>query len=85
MTRDTTETRVRHWSAGLPLWVGIGALVVLVLGLGLWSVATTLAGAVVAQGVVQVESNRQVVQHPEGGVVGRSLSRTAIPWNRAMC
>lgn len=70
MTRDTTETRMRRWSGAAPLWLGIVALGVLVGGLGLWSVATTLAGAVVAQGVVQVESNRQVVQHPEGGVVG---------------
>lgn len=70
MTRDTTDTRMRRWSGAVPLWVGIAALVVLVGGLGLWSVTTTLAGAVVAQGVVQVENNRQVVQHPEGGVVG---------------
>jgi HlyD family secretion protein len=71
MTRkDDTETRVRHWSGTLPLWTGIVALVALVAGLGLWSVTATLAGAVVAQGVVQVESNRQIVQHPEGGVVG---------------
>lgn len=71
MTRDnTTETHKRRWSAVVPLWVGIVALGVLVGGLGLWSVTTTLASAVVAQGVVQVESNRQVVQHPEGGVVG---------------
>lgn len=30
---------------------------------------TTISGAVVAPGVVQVEQNRQVVQHPDGGVV----------------
>ena len=72
MIRDTTTTdnRIRQWSGAIPLWAGIGALVLLVGGLGLWSVSTTLSGAVVAQGVVQVESNRQIVQHPEGGVVG---------------
>lgn len=63
-------TMERHWSSAIPLGVGILSLVALVGGLGLWSVSTTLAGAVVAHGVVQVESNRQVVQHPEGGVVG---------------
>ena len=62
-----------RWSAAVPLWLGVVALVVLVGGLGVWSVTTTLAGAVVAQGVVQVESNRQIVQHPEGGVVGEIL------------
>jgi len=50
--------------------VGIVALAVLVAGLGLWSVTARLAGAVVASGMVKVESNRQVVQHPDGGVVG---------------
>lgn len=70
---NTTENRIRRWSGAMPLWIGIVALVVLVGGLGLWSVTTTLAGAVVAQGVVQVENNRQVVQHPEGGVVGEIL------------
>lgn len=49
---------------------GIIALVVLVGGLGLWSVTAQLSGAVVASGMVTVESNRQVVQHPSGGVVG---------------
>ncbi|PIV78592.1 MAG: HlyD family type I secretion periplasmic adaptor subunit [Rhodobacteraceae bacterium CG17_big_fil_post_rev_8_21_14_2_50_63_15] len=63
----------QRWSGAVPLGVGILSLILLVGGLGLWSVGTTLAGAVVAHGVVQVESNRQVVQHPEGGVVGEIL------------
>lgn len=62
-----------RWPGAVPLWSGIIALIVLVGGLGLWSVSTTLAGAVIAQGVVQVENNRQIVQHPEGGVVGEIL------------
>lgn len=71
--KQTAEDRAGRWSGATPLWSGIVALVLLVGGLGVWSVTTTLAGAVVAQGVVQVESNRQVVQHPEGGVVGEIL------------
>lgn len=61
------------WSAAVPLGAGIIALVLLVGGLGLWSIATTLAGAVVAQGIVQVENNRQIVQHADGGIVGEIL------------
>ncbi|HDR29680.1 HlyD family type I secretion periplasmic adaptor subunit [Rhodovulum sp.] len=61
--------------ARLPLAVGIVAIVLLVGGLGGWSVATSIAGAVVATGTVKVESDRQVVQHPEGGVVGEILAR----------
>jgi multidrug efflux pump subunit AcrA (membrane-fusion protein) len=44
-------------------------------GLGAWSVGTEIAGAVVAPGVVEVQSERQVIQHPDGGVVGEILAR----------
>lgn len=61
--------------ARLPLMVGGVAILLLVGGLGGWSVATQIAGAVVAPGVVEVESERQVVQHPDGGVVGEILAK----------
>ena len=57
------------WSADAPLRVGIVSLVVLVGGIGLWSLFTNISGAVVSTGLIQVESNRQVIQHPDGGVV----------------
>jgi len=38
-------------------------------GLGAWSVFTTITGAVIASGVVKVEVNPKVIQHPDGGVV----------------
>lgn len=56
-------------SARGPVLFGFLALVVLVGGFGFWSTTTEIAGAVVAQGRVEVEQNRQVVQHPDGGVV----------------
>ncbi|MHA6262909.1 HlyD family type I secretion periplasmic adaptor subunit [Arenibacterium sp. CAU 1754] len=59
-----------EWTGNVPLYAGITALIALVAGLGLWSILAEISGAVVASGMVQVESNRQVVQHPEGGVVG---------------
>jgi HlyD family secretion protein len=49
------------------------ALAFLLLGFGLWSTMTTLSGAVVASGRIEVEQNRQVVQHPDGGVVAEIL------------
>ncbi len=61
----------RRWKVGFPAMVGFLALTLLVGGLGLWSTQTKLAGAVVASGVIEVETNRQVVQHPDGGVVGQ--------------
>lgn len=63
------------WSARTPLSVGVLALLMLVGGVGGWSVGTTLSGAVIAPGMVQVESNRQVIQHPDGGVVDEILVR----------
>jgi membrane fusion protein, type I secretion system len=63
------------WRARLPLVVGFLAVLVLVGGLGTWSIGTQIAGAVVASGTVKVESDRQVIQHPDGGVVGAILVR----------
>ncbi|MGC9419725.1 MAG: HlyD family type I secretion periplasmic adaptor subunit [Rhodovulum sp.] len=61
--------------ARLPLTVGILAILLLIGGLGFWSVATNIAGAVVTSGTVKVESERQVIQHPDGGVVGEILAK----------
>jgi HlyD family secretion protein len=55
------------------LWLGGLTLVALVLGFGLWSVLTTISGAIIAPGRIEVEQNRQVVQHPDGGVVAEIL------------
>jgi HlyD family secretion protein len=61
------------WSGILPLVTGIIALFILVGGLGVWLVRTEISGAVVASGMVQVESNRQVIEHLDGGMVGEIL------------
>lgn len=59
-----------EWSARAPIFVGTGAVVALVGGLAVWGLSARLAGAVVSPGAVEVETNRQVVQHFEGGIVG---------------
>lgn len=58
-----------NWSARRHLWLGFLVLAVLFGGFGLWSVTTRISGAVVASGVIEVDQHRQVVQHPDGGVV----------------
>ncbi len=54
---------------------GMIALCVLVAGFGLWATQTTLAGAIITPGEVQADINRQIVQHPTGGVVSEVLVR----------
>lgn len=58
------------WSGRTPTIVGATAVLALFLGLGVWGTQSRIAGAVVASGMIQVELLRQVVQHPDGGVVG---------------
>lgn len=60
----------KRWSARLPATIGLIAVIVLFLVFGIWGTFATISGAVIAPGQIQVESLRQVVQHPDGGVVG---------------
>ena len=62
-------TEAPAWSARRPLMLGTLTLLALLGGFGTWSVMTQISGAIVAQGQIQVDQNRQVVQHPDGGVV----------------
>ncbi len=50
-----------------------GALVVVLLagGVGGWASTTQIAGAIIAEGSIVVDSNSKKVQHPTGGVVGK--------------
>jgi HlyD family secretion protein len=59
----------KDWSAVLPLIFGFAGLILLVGGFGAWAVLTELKSAVIAVGKIEVEQNRQVIQHPDGGVV----------------
>ena len=68
-TRPPTATNIAAWSTRRPIWTGVLTIVLLIAFFGGWGMMTTISGAVVAPGVVQVEQNRQIVQHPDGGVV----------------
>ncbi len=61
------------WSARTPLAIGLLALLLLVGGFGSWAVFSELSGAVIASGRIEVDQNRQIVQHPDGGVVEEIL------------
>ena len=62
-----------NWSAVKPIVIGLAALSLLIGGFGAWAGFATIAGAIIAQGQVEVDQNRQIVQHPDGGVVEEIL------------
>ncbi|TNC53006.1 HlyD family type I secretion periplasmic adaptor subunit [Rubellimicrobium rubrum] len=65
----------RDWPVRGPALAGLLALGLLLGGFGSWSVMADISGAVVASGRMEVERNRQVVQHPDGGVVAEIAVR----------
>ena len=54
-----------------PLILGFVALLILLGGFGTWSFLANISGAVIATGQLEVDQNRQVVQHLDGGIVAR--------------
>ncbi|MCT4554479.1 MAG: HlyD family type I secretion periplasmic adaptor subunit [Pelagimonas sp.] len=56
-----------------PMIIGLVALTILLGGFGTWAATTNISGAIIASGQIQVDQNRQVVQHPDGGVVAEIL------------
>lgn len=63
------KTGTSSLSARSYLFTGFLALLLLVGGFGGWAVFANISGAIIASGQVEVDQNRQVVQHPDGGVV----------------
>ena len=68
MSADFKRARV-----GGPMMTGLLALLILVGGFGGWSVMAQITGAIIASGRIEVDQNRQVVQHLDGGVVSEIL------------
>lgn len=64
-----TDDPKKRWSAAGPMTIGLVALLILVGGFGTWSVMAQITGAVITSGQIEVDRNRQVIQHPDGGVV----------------
>ena len=61
-----------RWTASIRRHIVVGCAVVafLAVGLGGWAATAEIAGALIAQGSLVVDSNVKKVQHPSGGVVG---------------
>lgn len=62
-----------RYSVKAPMAIGVTALLLLVGGFGAWASLTQIAGAIVTSGQIEVDQNRQVVQHPDGGVISELL------------
>ncbi len=57
------------WSMRKPFLIALVTAILLFGGVGLWSVRTEIAGAVVGNGQVSVATDISAVQHPVGGIV----------------
>jgi len=64
-----TDTKAGRWSTRGPVLFGLFGLLVLFGGFAAWATMTNIAGAIIASGRIEVDRNRQIVQHPVGGVV----------------
>jgi multidrug efflux pump subunit AcrA (membrane-fusion protein) len=71
--QPTAPAAPTNWRRMIRL--GFAVLVTTFVGLGGWSAFARLDSAVVADGTVEVESNRKTIQHLEGGIVSEILTR----------
>lgn len=69
MSPAAAPPRPRDWPIRGALTLGLSVLVALAAGLVLWGSNVRISAAVVAPGTIEVQQHRQVVQHPDGGVI----------------
>lgn len=65
MTRNISDLG----SSRSTLLIGFGTILLLLGGFGAWATTAEIDGAVIAQGRITLDRNRQAVQHPDGGIV----------------
>ena len=63
----------KQFSSLKPLLIGLVASILLIIGFVGWAVMAKLSGAIITSGQIEVDQNRQIVQHPDGGVVAEIL------------
>lgn len=72
MIEENTPKDIRR-SIRAHLTVGMALVLLLNGAIGGWAATTVIAGALIAQGTIVVDSHVKTVQHPTGGVVGQIL------------
>lgn len=70
-----TMTSPAQISINKHMFVGFAMAALLVFGVGGWAATTEIAGAVMAQGTIVVDSNVKRIQHAAGGTVGEIMAR----------
>jgi HlyD family secretion protein len=77
MNKPPTTAKPESARASIRHHLLAGLLIVLLLGGGVggWAATTELAGALIAQGQIVVDTNVKKVQHPTGGIVGQFYVR----------
>ncbi len=75
--KNPPSTLAPAWSARRPVAIGLITVAFLVFGFGGWSLMTEIDGAIVASGQLEVEKNKQIVNHPDGGVVAEIAVKEA--------
>jgi HlyD family secretion protein len=73
MTAGHEQVHEQGYARRVALALGLCAF--LLIGVGGWAATSSLSGAVLAPGLIVVESNVKKVQHPTGGIVGAILVR----------
>lgn len=63
----------KQFPTRFPMVLGLISIIFLIGGFGTWSMMAEISGAIVASGRIEVDRNRQIVQHPDGGVVAEIL------------
>lgn len=71
----TSRFAERQSAVARQLTIGLIVVVLVVGGVGGWTAATEIAGAVQSAGTIVVDSSVKKVQHPTGGVVGEIRAR----------
>ncbi len=64
-----TENAQGTWAVDGPVRLGLLILAIGFAGALVWASVAEIDGAVIAPGSVEVESRRQAIQHPDGGIV----------------
>jgi len=63
-------SNAKKWTSTRYVTLGFIGLLILFGGFGTWAVKSRIDGAIIASGRIEVDQNRQIVQHDKGGIVG---------------